>query len=54
MVVSLYVCDIPQNIEKLDLEEIFKYFDGYVEVRLAKDKKGYIIIRYNCFIIDRR
>jgi hypothetical protein len=38
MVVSLYVCDIPQNIEKEDLEGIFNIFDGFVEVRIAKDK----------------
>lgn len=38
MVVSLYVCDIPQNIEKEELESIFSMFEGYVELRLAKDK----------------
>lgn len=38
MVVSLYVCDIPQNIEKEELEGVFSVFDGYIEVRLAKDK----------------
>ncbi len=39
MVVSLYVCDIPQSIEKEELSEVFACFDGFVEVRLAKDKK---------------
>lgn len=38
MVVSLYVCDIPQNIEKEDLETIFQNYDGFVDVRIAKDK----------------
>jgi len=38
MVVSLYVCDIPQNIEKEDLEFIFKNYDGFVDVRIARDK----------------
>lgn len=38
MVVSLYVCDIPQNIEKEELEGVFQCFDGYVDVRLARDK----------------
>ncbi len=38
MVVSLYVCDIPQNIEKEELESVFSSFGGFVEVRLAKDK----------------
>lgn len=41
MVVSLYVCDIPQNIEKEELESVFSCFDGFVEVRLAKDKNRY-------------
>ena len=38
MAVSLYVCDIPQDIEKDDLDNVFSSFDGFVEVRLAKDK----------------
>jgi hypothetical protein len=36
--VSLYVCDIPQNIEKEELEGIFKGFDGLVDCRIARDK----------------
>jgi hypothetical protein len=43
MVVSLYVCDIPQNIEKEELESVFACFDGFVEVRLAKDKNRYLL-----------
>jgi len=36
--VSLYVCDIPQSIEKQELTEIYRCFDGFVEVRIAKDR----------------
>jgi hypothetical protein len=43
MVVSLYVCDIPQNIEKEELESVFTCFEGFVEVRLARDKNRYAI-----------
>jgi len=32
------VCDIPQNIEKEELESIFSNFDGFKEVRIARDK----------------
>ena len=35
---SLYVCDIPQNITKEELEKVFSQFNGFHEVRLAKDK----------------
>ena len=38
MVVSLYVCDIPQSIEKEELEGVFSCLDGFVEVRIARDK----------------
>lgn len=36
--VSLYVCDIPQNITKEELDAVFKLFGGFNEVRLARDK----------------
>ena len=36
--VSLYVCDVPQNIEKDELADIFSCFDGFIEVRLARDR----------------
>jgi RNA recognition motif-containing protein len=36
--VSLYVCDIPQNITKEELDSVFKCFGGFNEVRLARDK----------------
>ena len=35
---SLYVCDIPQNVTKEELEKVFSQFNGFHEVRLAKDK----------------
>ena len=38
--VSLYVCDFPQDCNKEDIENIFNEFDGYIESRLAKDKNG--------------
>jgi hypothetical protein len=38
MVVSLYVCDIPQTIEKEELEAVFQTFEGFVEARIARDK----------------
>jgi hypothetical protein len=37
-VVSLYVCDFPPSIEKEELAEIFSCFDGFVEVRIARDR----------------
>lgn len=36
--VSLYVCDIPMNVERDELVDIFSGFNGYVEVRIAKDR----------------
>jgi len=36
--VSLYVCDFPHEIEKKELLDIFSCFDGFIEVRIAKDK----------------
>jgi hypothetical protein len=36
--ISLYVCDIPQTIEKEELSEIFSCFDGFIEVRIARDR----------------
>ena len=38
MSISLYVCDIPQNITKEELDTVFSCFDGFNEVRLARDK----------------
>lgn len=39
--VSLYVCDFPQDLEKEEIESIFAEFDGFIEARLARDKTGY-------------
>lgn len=48
--VSLYVCDIPQNITKEELDSVFKCFGGFNEVRLARDKNRQRIafVDYEC------
>ena len=38
--ISLYVCDFPQDIDREELEPIFSEFDGFIDLRLAKDKNG--------------
>ena len=38
--VSLYVCDFPDNLEKDELSSIFNGFDGYIETRTARDRSG--------------
>lgn len=38
MLVSLYICDIPQDIEKEDLEKLFRDFQGFKDLRIARDK----------------
>ena len=38
--VSLYVCDFPQSLERDDLSSIFKDFEGYIETRTARDRSG--------------
>lgn len=38
MVVSLYICDIPQDIVKEELEKLFRDFDGFIDLRIARDK----------------
>jgi hypothetical protein len=38
MVVSLYICDIPQDIDPTELENLFKDFAGFKDLRVAKDK----------------
>lgn len=41
MVVSLYVCEIPRNINKEDLENLFSELEGYKDIRLkgTQDKR---------------
>jgi RNA recognition motif-containing protein len=34
MVVSIYVCEIPRNINKKDIENLFSDYDGYLETRM--------------------
>jgi hypothetical protein len=36
--VSLYVCDIPQGVERESLEQLFKDLEGFIEVRVARDR----------------
>ena len=38
--VSLYVCDFPQTLEREELCAVFQNFDGYVETRTARDRSG--------------
>jgi RNA recognition motif-containing protein len=38
--VSLYVCDFPQSVEKDELSSIFDKFEGYIETRTARDRAG--------------
>lgn len=38
MVVSLYICDIPQDIDREELEKLFRDFGGFKELRIARDK----------------
>ena len=40
MIYSLYVCDFPQDLEKEDIDQIFSEFDGFIEVRIARDRNG--------------
>ena len=41
MVVSLYVCEIPNNVTKEDLDNLFSEIEGYIETRtkVANDKR---------------
>jgi RNA recognition motif-containing protein len=34
MVVSIYICEIPKNVNKKDIESLFDYYEGYIETRL--------------------
>jgi RNA recognition motif-containing protein len=34
MVISLYICEIPRNVDKSDLEDLFKSMDGYLDSRV--------------------
>lgn len=38
--VSLYVCDFPDSLEKDELSSIFHGFDGYIDTRTARDRSG--------------
>ncbi len=36
--VSLYFCDVPQHVEKKDLDALLTEFQGFIECRLVRDK----------------
>jgi hypothetical protein len=40
MVISLYVCEIPRNVDRADLEDLFKSMDGYQDIRLRPTSDG--------------
>jgi hypothetical protein len=40
MVISLYVCEIPRNVDRIDLEDLFKSMDGYQDLRLKPTSDG--------------
>ena len=48
MVVSLYVCEIPNNVTKEDLDNLFSEIEGYIETRtkVANDKRTIAFIDY--------
>ena len=49
MVVSLYICEIPKNVTKKDIENIFCEFDGYKETRMKgndADKRKIAFVDY--------
>ena len=49
MVVSLYVCEIPRNVLKEDIEGLFKELEGYREtrVKITNDKRTIAFIDYD-------
>jgi RNA recognition motif-containing protein len=59
MVVSIYVCEIPRNINKKDVENLFSDYDGYLETRMkgTNDNRKIAFIDYEnekdaVFVID--
>jgi hypothetical protein len=34
MVVSLYICEIPKNVLKKEIEDLFRVMEGYIETRM--------------------
>lgn len=49
MVVSLYVCDIPENVTRGDLESLFMDFEGFKELRTktTNDKKKIAFVDFD-------
>jgi RNA recognition motif-containing protein len=59
MVVSIYVCEIPKNINKKDIENLFSDYDGYIETRMkgTNDNRKIAFVDYESekdalFVID--
>lgn len=48
MVVSLYVCEIPNNVTKENIEDLFSAVEGYIETRtkVANDKRTIAFIDF--------
>ena len=48
MVVSLYICEIPKNILKKDIEDLFRAMEGYIETRMknTNDRRKIAFIDY--------
>ena len=48
MVVALYECEIPNNVTKEDLDNLFSEIEGYIETRtkVANDKRTIAFIDY--------
>jgi len=49
MVVSLYICEIPKNILKKDIEDLFRVMEGYIETRMknTNDRRKIAFIDYH-------
>jgi hypothetical protein len=48
MVISLYICEIPQNIFKKDIDNIFSELEGYIDsrIKVLNDKRKIAFIDY--------
>lgn len=44
---TLYICGLDADVKEEQLHEFLRDLDGYIEVRLRKDKMG----RYSIFLI---
>ncbi len=48
MVVSLYICEIPKNTLKKEIEDLFRVMEGYIETRMknTNDRRKIAFIDY--------